>query len=712
MRDLLQRIAGKFGYAPVTKSAGAWEGMFPGAGGASADLTRPYALSTWVHRAVRYVSGPLESVPLVWAQDARGGDVAVDDAELTAFWEKPAKTRGGMLGRTDFVRALVGWLLLKGEFFLVLDDTWLSRSAKKSPLIVARPDQMREITDKDRELVGWMFTDGASRKHALIPEQVIQVKQWNPYNDYRGLSDWEAAKIAADSDYAAGVFARNLMSNNGDRGVYVIAKAGTPSDDQIKQITAMLRQKRELSRKGDFRPVFLTADVDVKEPSLESVDAAYVAQRMSNATEVFLAFGVPPSFATVTASYSVGSASDRFKLIEETCMPISNSVADALERVEHMRTGRSLFATFKFDDHSVMQQVRAERVESAAKMVEKGVPWRTASDYLGMKLPRFKGDDVGRVAFNFVPVEDDEPAADPAPSPATLDTVGELEQLFAQRAATKKAASKAVAEQRAHDIWAQVHKSREAWEVRMRKRVSRFLMDARATTLRNLAAATKEKMAVQKADVLEIIFSLDSWLAEWIRGLSAIDRNALEAAGAECWTDELGKDDPLTMPAEDVSLAMSIRENRIKNAGEKIWTEVKAAIEKAVEAGQTNDQLAATIKATFKGIDDKRSRTIAATEITVAYETGRDMTFKAAGVEWTQWLHSGLSDHARPAHQAAHEQIREMGEPFDIGGVPLLFPGDPAAPADEVINCRCVRIAVAGPDTDDIEGNNNPDIPW
>jgi hypothetical protein len=30
-----------------------------------------------------------------------------------------------------------------------------------------------------------------------------------------------------------------------------------------------------------------------------------------------------------------------------------------------------------------------------------------------------------------------------------------------------------------------------------------------------------------------------------------------------------------------------------------------------------------------------------------------------------------------------------MDEPFTVGGASLMYPGDPAGPAEEVINCRC-----------------------
>ena len=102
---------------------------------------------------------------------------------------------------------------------------------------------------------------------------------------------------------------------------------------------------------------------------------------------------------------------------------------------------------------------------------------------------------------------------------------------------------------------------------------------------------------------------------------------------------------------------------------------------------------------------------IAKTETTVAYETARDLAFRAAGVQWKQWLCSGLGNE-RFTHLEANEQIREVGETFLVGGADMAFPGDPKAPAREVINCNCVCIAVSGPDQNDIEGNDNSEIPY
>lgn len=55
---------------------------------------------------------------------------------------------------------------------------------------------------------------------------------------------------------------------------------------------------------------------------------------------------------------------------------------------------------------------------------------------------------------------------------------------------------------------------------------------------------------------------------------------------------------------------------------------------------------------------------------------------------WMQWW-STTDERVRPSHWAAHMQVRKLGEKFSVGGHLLDHPGDPTAPADEVINCRC-----------------------
>jgi hypothetical protein len=53
-----------------------------------------------------------------------------------------------------------------------------------------------------------------------------------------------------------------------------------------------------------------------------------------------------------------------------------------------------------------------------------------------------------------------------------------------------------------------------------------------------------------------------------------------------------------------------------------------------------------------------------------------------------EWIAS-FDDRVRDTHSDADGQIVDQNAAFLVGGSQMMFPGDPSAPASEVINCRC-----------------------
>jgi len=66
-------------------------------------------------------------------------------------------------------------------------------------------------------------------------------------------------------------------------------------------------------------------------------------------------------------------------------------------------------------------------------------------------------------------------------------------------------------------------------------------------------------------------------------------------------------------------------------------------------------------------------------------------------------VHNSTEDHrTRPTHRTADGQRVPLAAPFQVGGFELMFPGDPAGPPQEVIQCRCSALLVEVGETIDL----------
>lgn len=671
----------------------AWAAGLDGGGSNNAKLDKPYEQSVWVFRAIQHVVGPLASMPLKWQKPDAS---SAEDPDRDRFWNRPARNAEGPMSRADFIEATGAWMQLEGHAFWIMDDSWFQRGEKNpSPLILARPDRMRPIKD-GAVLVGWEYTDGSKGRHNLVPIQVCRPRFYNPYDELTGLAPWKAAKIAAESDLAAAVFAKNLMVNNGDRGQFVIAKQGVVDDAQRIQIEAMLRQKQELARRGIPKTAFLTGDITVEDPKVQSTDSSFVSQRLENRHEIFIAFGVPASMAQVTASYSVGSASDRYRLLEETCMPLGAKIAEHIERVELIRSnGIELQAAFDWSSHPTMRQVRQELVKSARDLFGMGMPVHEINEWLGLGLPSFKGDNVGYLPMALDPVgtsDEDEttppkkPKEEDSPAEETAKSLNTLRALFESRAKAKGDDREA--------LWKKHMKLREPHVKAMKNKVNRALSEARAETLKKLDNA-KALESVKASGVLEIIFDRAAFRLRLWELMTGPIEGALTDSASQL-SDELGLDDPWIMEDPEVRKYLDTRENKIKDAADHVWEDVKGELQDGVDKGESNAKLAERIRAKFTGLSKHRSETIAQTETGTAYGHARQTAMEATGIAWKEWL-TARDEKVRAEHVAADGQQQEVSEAFVVAGEQLMGPCAEGGSPENVINCRCIAIPIRQP---------------
>lgn len=697
-------------------------------------LHTPYAKSAWVRRAIKYVSGPISSVELVFSKPSanwserryrgrgrkvytargvvrRDPSAEIDLPQIREFLKQP------MAGLTyeDFVEASIGWMKLDECFWILADSEDRvpfpeMKANPFAPLIVARPDRMRPAIDGG-EITAWNFTDASGKVIELSLDQVVRLRGWNPYDSHRGLGDYASAHLAAESHHLGSKFKRNLTADN-DTAPIISAKNGTPTDTQIEQIKLSIMERRAARMRGTSKALFLPGEVDVHDPKVLSVDASFIAGMLEDRHEIFMAFGVPPGLADVKASYSIGQASDWFALVFNTCIPEGNKFCAAIEVLIQRLTGQSVEVGLDWDEHYVMQQVRSERMKDADSLFSKGMPVSAISEYLDLGIPEYEEWDQGYLPINLTPVsaaaneaaqevqpaqpsdfnegspEDDKPKDEPL-------AVQEMFRALREKICPIQKSSKN------KKIW-EAHMRLRAKSVKLyQSKVSKLFNEYRAVALRKLEHAHKDK-AITPKSLVDVIFDATMFGHDLKKNLNPVAQSVLQTAGEELIAEIGRKDDPWKIAPQAAKDFIGRRDKLLSSVGETAQSQLNTSLQEGLDAGDTTDQLAARVRSVFNNLQNFEARRIAMTETAAAYGFSRSQAMNDAGIEYKCWLTSH-GPTVREAHAQAEDDYGDpenavaIDEPFIVDGEELMYPGDPAGSPGNVINCHCIQIAVQKP---------------
>jgi len=224
--------------------------------------------------------------------------------------------------------------------------------------------------------------------------------------------------------------------------------------------------------------------------------------------------------------------------------------------------------------------------------------------------------------------------------------------------------------------WQAYEKRFEGSEKKMNKAVQEFLKGQKERVV--------DGMDNQVKGLADEVFnlSLEIKLAKDLL-LPLIQDIAVEA-GQET-IDFLGLDTRVTLTGRLASTLEKRADLFTKSINETTFEQLKRTFEQNV--GEPRDKLINQVQDLYGNISKGRAANIVRTETQVANQTGQFDAYKQANVETKIWVHSaGVQGGIRDNHLAIDGEEVPMDARFSNG---LLYPGDPNASADEVINCLC-----------------------
>ena len=148
---------------------------------------------------------------------------------------------------------------------------------------------------------------------------------------------------------------------------------------------------------------------------------------------------------------------------------------------------------------------------------------------------------------------------------------------------------------------------------------------------------------------------------------------------------------PADFDEEEFQEFLDAQTKRLETVNQGTGKEIAAAILIAQSLDEEEDKsglLKAALVAIFIALLLKRRRVIAEHEAQTSFNAGTYLAAKQVGATSKTWI-SKRDARVRSEHVALHGKSVALSSPFGVDGMTIRFPGDPLAPPNLTINCRC-----------------------
>lgn len=636
----------------------------------------------------------------------------------------------------EFTKEMISYFMLSGNMYS--DCVYGSRQGKEPvELWSKRPDLMSIVPDASGQIYAYVM-EFNGKKHTWLVDPiymtspVLHVKTFNPLDHFYGLSFIESAAYSVDQYNQAMIWNVSLLKNGArPSGAFVI---GTNNDPNYRGLNekqrAQIREEIDniyAGAKNAGRPMLLE-NMTYTEMSLSPKEMDWILSKETSQRDIALAFGVPGQLVGVSGDTTYANYEQaRMAFYDNTAIPLAKIWAKALTRwLTPMYKGAENFELRPdIDSIEALAPRRKEKWDMVTncnfltvneKRIETGYGKYEPTDDPADKILVPSGLVPLDFAADFTVEEENvtsNNSTDEANAPVTEEPEEEVEEEDENEDEVESDSEEGKSVQyKAFNLRSNAEKQRYFLmqqkimlkkEKKLRYQVASHLIREGKKLSEELEGADKLVWGLIADDVLqesskklrEIFLenmkdTMRTFGLQLIRATKGID-NEIETKVYEENFDEYMSSYIQMYSFEKVTMITGTTRKKLKRLFRDLAKEEDALGAVAV---------AKSVTTLYKGFTPARSLAIARTEthnaaIQSQLKTAESLNIPEMKKEWI----SSNDDRSRdgesgPDHVSMdgvkvgmHEQFQVQGS----SGVDLMDgPGDPSAPAEQVINCRCV----------------------
>lgn len=672
-------------------------GMNQGTISPDAIEANPYAFHGWTHACAWVIARNISQLQMRLI-DGETDEQVEDRWGVLKLFQRP----NPLMSYTPFIQHIVLALLLRdkangtgGQCFVV------PRSAEGTGKVDLRKGEIPDVllpftnanftptktkgTDGLENLLGWEFTIDSTHKIPYLMNELIRIYFVNPDNWLSGMSCYTPARMAILQDIKSDLYNNNLFDNNG-------TPAGILKTDMLltREIAqSMLDQWNQtyggVSNAG--KTALLQRGLEYQRIALTNQDMQFAETKKNSFEQILASFGLNKIAVGLYEDINYATIKEGRRILwNDTYKPIATNICEAITSQWIMNVDPRLKLVFDYSQVDALQPDLLPKAEAMGKMVAAGLPPAMAMRING--IPYTEQDLV------------DYPWLNEKQTMSPNVNTPQLEQSATAGAKAIVKKERELDKARFSDDY--IRRVLLPGEKQFTKSMDRFFISQRNRMLDNVDAAikTKAEQEFTGVDLDEILLDIEKENKALKQVFAPLVKDQLLRSEAALEA-ELGTLVNWHVTDPMIQLYINNRKDEIDSintttmqaAGKKVADAVDVSINK----GETVNEASKRIKAAIAEVGEIRrgqSTMIARTEIGIITNESRFEAMNAEGIEYTEWV-TANDDLVRHTHVVAgNAGPVKLGK--DFPGVNMPYPlysqGDPG----EIINCRCVAIAVEG----------------
>ena len=330
----------------------------------------PYRVHAWVNIAI---STLMRNVGRADFRISRDGEFLNSGRIFELFRDVNPE-----LNRFDLWKITAAWWFLEGEAFWFFGDTY--RAGIPEEIHILNPRKMRPWVERGR-IVRWFYSS-FSGEIPILPDELIHFREWNPWNEIRGISPLISLSQEIELDIKANKSTIKLLRNN------AVPDGILKTDQVLREEEADRLEKRwerTYGKKGKARSIAVLGKGTNFQPlTMNPAVLKFFELKQWNLYTILAKYGIPPRVANVQDVHSSLSGKDTAEqhaaFWKYTIIPTLKNFEQILETQFFGRFRLREKGIFDVSDIPELQECEAERSKRDIEEINAGL--KTINDVL------------------------------------------------------------------------------------------------------------------------------------------------------------------------------------------------------------------------------------------------------------------------------------------------------------------------------------------